>query len=103
MANSSFTCGDACRGHRSHEQSGRRRNRPQLFAAFSALKKAPPVPAMVVQGDLSVQGNIKGLRSLVEPLQIAMDKAELAASEPFRRPLRPSGSLWYLSSQWTGS
>jgi ATP-dependent Lon protease len=31
-----------------------------FIAAFSALKKAPPVPAMIVLGDLSVQGNIKG-------------------------------------------
>ena len=29
--------------------------------------------ALLVTGDLSVQGNIKGLRSLVEPLQVAMD------------------------------
>ena len=42
-----------------------------FIAAFSALKKAPPVAAMLVLGDVSVQGNIKGLRSLVEPLQIA--------------------------------
>jgi ATP-dependent Lon protease len=29
--------------------------------------------ALLVTGDFSVQGNIKGLRSLVEPLQVAMD------------------------------
>jgi ATP-dependent Lon protease len=53
-----------------------------FFPAFSALKKAPPVPAMVVQGNLSVQGNIKGLRSLVEPLQIAMDNGAKRALIP---------------------
>ncbi|MHC2462434.1 S16 family serine protease [Bradyrhizobium embrapense] len=44
-----------------------------FIAAFSALKKAPPSATMLVVGDLSVQGNIKGLRSLAEPLQLAMD------------------------------
>src|ERR1700693_2538118 len=42
-------------------------------AAFSALKKAAPTAALLILGDLSVQGNIKGVRSLIEPLQIAMD------------------------------
>jgi ATP-dependent Lon protease len=53
-----------------------------VIAAFSALKKAPPVPAMIVLGDLSVQGNIKGLRSLVEPLQVAMDNGAKRALIP---------------------
>lgn len=53
-----------------------------FIAAFSALKKAPPVAAMLVLGDLSVQGNIKGLRSLVEPLQVAMDNGAKKALIP---------------------
>jgi ATP-dependent Lon protease len=53
-----------------------------FIAAFSALKKAPPVAAMLVLGDLSVQGNIKGLRSLVEPLQIGMDNGAKRALIP---------------------
>jgi ATP-dependent Lon protease len=53
-----------------------------FIAAFSALKKAPPVAAMLVLGDVSVQGNIKGLRSLVEPLQIAMDNGAKKALIP---------------------
>jgi ATP-dependent Lon protease len=53
-----------------------------FIAAFSALKKAPPVAAMLVLGDLSVQGNIKGLRSLVEPLQLAMDNGAKRALIP---------------------
>jgi ATP-dependent Lon protease len=44
--------------------------------------KAPPVAAMLVLGDVSVQGNIKGLRSLVEPLQIAMDNGAKKALIP---------------------
>ena len=53
-----------------------------FIAAFSAMKKAPPVAAMLVLGDVSVQGNIKGLRSLVEPLQIAMDNGAKKALIP---------------------
>jgi ATP-dependent Lon protease len=53
-----------------------------FIAAFSALKKAPPSPAMLIVGDLSVQGNIKGLRSLAEPLQLAMDNGAKRALIP---------------------
>ncbi|QAU48832.1 protease Lon-related BREX system protein BrxL [Bradyrhizobium guangzhouense] len=53
-----------------------------FIAAFSALKKAPPSAAMLVVGDLSVQGNIKGLRSLAEPLQLAMDNGAKRALIP---------------------
>ena len=44
-----------------------------FIAAFSAIKRAPPLPAMLLVGDLSVEGNIKDLRSLTEPLQLATD------------------------------
>ncbi|WP_038976330.1 protease Lon-related BREX system protein BrxL [Bradyrhizobium japonicum] len=67
-----------------------------FIAAFSALKKAPPSPAMVVLGDLSVQGNIKGLRSLTEPLQLAMDngaKRALIPLENKRSFLEVSGDV----------
>ena len=53
-----------------------------FIAAFSALKKTPPAAAMLVLGDLSVQGNIKGLRSLAEPLQLAMDNGAKRALIP---------------------
>ncbi len=33
----------------------------------------PPQPGLLVLGDMSVQGNVKPIRSLVEPLQVAMD------------------------------
>ena len=42
-----------------------------FVAAYSALRKAPVSPALLVLGDMSVQGNIKPLRSLVEPLRVA--------------------------------
>jgi ATP-dependent Lon protease len=44
-----------------------------FIAAYSILRKSPPQPAMLVLGDMSIQGNIKPVRSLVEPLQVAMD------------------------------
>ncbi len=44
-----------------------------IVAAFSSLRKSPPQPALLVLGDLSIQGHLKPVRSLVEPLQVAMD------------------------------
>src|SRR6266545_4702667 len=44
-----------------------------LVAAYSSIRKTSPQPALVILGDLSIQGNIKPARSLVEPLQVAMD------------------------------
>jgi ATP-dependent Lon protease len=44
-----------------------------FVASYSALRKAPVSPALLVLGDMSVQGNIKPLRSLTEPLQMAKD------------------------------
>ena len=53
-----------------------------FVAAFSALKKAAPTAAMLILGDLSIQGNIKAVRSLVEPLQVAMDNGAKRALIP---------------------
>lgn len=39
-------------------------------------------PALLVLGDMSVQGNIKAQRSLVEPLQVAMDDGARRALVP---------------------
>ncbi len=67
-----------------------------LIAAFSALKKAPVTAALLILGDLSIQGNIKGVRSLVEPLQIAMDngaKRALIPIENKRSYLEVSGDV----------
>lgn len=44
-----------------------------FVAAYSALRKAPPQAGLLVLGDMSVQGSIKPVRSLTEPLQVAMD------------------------------
>jgi ATP-dependent Lon protease len=53
-----------------------------FVACYSALRKAPVVPALLVLGDMSVQGNIKPLRSLTEPLQVAKDNGAKRALIP---------------------
>ena len=53
-----------------------------LVAAFSALRKASPQPGLLVIGDMSIQGSIKPARSLVEPLQVAMDNGAKRALIP---------------------
>jgi ATP-dependent Lon protease len=53
-----------------------------FVAAYSALRKAPVAPALLVLGDMSVQGNIKPLRSLSEPLQVAKDNGAHRALIP---------------------
>ena len=53
-----------------------------FVAAYSALRRAPVAPALLVLGDMSVQGNIKPLRSLVEPLQVARDNGAKRALIP---------------------
>jgi ATP-dependent Lon protease len=53
-----------------------------FVAAYSALRKAPPQPALLVLGDMSIQGNIKPVRSLTEPLQVAMDNGGKRAMIP---------------------
>lgn len=53
-----------------------------FVACYSALRKVPVSPALLLLGDMSVQGNIKPLRSLVEPLQVAMDNGAKRALIP---------------------
>jgi ATP-dependent Lon protease len=63
---------------------------------FSVLKKQPSISALIVMGDLSIQGNIKPVRSLVEPLQVAMDngaKRALIPLENKRNFLEVSGDI----------
>ena len=53
-----------------------------FVAAFSALRSAALTPALLVLGDMSIQGNLKPTRSLVEPLQIGMDNGAKRALIP---------------------
>ncbi len=53
-----------------------------FVAASSALKRAPVSAGLLVLGDMSVQGQLKPLRSLVEPLRVAMDNGAKRALIP---------------------
>jgi ATP-dependent Lon protease len=53
-----------------------------FVAAFSAIRRAPARAGMLVIGDMSIQGNIKPAKSLVEPLQVAMDNGARCALIP---------------------
>lgn len=53
-----------------------------VVAIYSALMRQPVQAGLVVLGDLSIQGNIKAVRSLAEPLQIGMDNGARCALIP---------------------
>ncbi len=53
-----------------------------FIATFSALRKTSPQAGLLVLGDMSIQGNIKPVHSLVEPLQVAMDNGAKRALIP---------------------
>jgi len=53
-----------------------------VVAVYSALKKHSAVPGLLILGDLSIQGNIKAVSSLTEPLQIAMENGARRALIP---------------------
>lgn len=53
-----------------------------LVAMVSALRKTPALPGLVILGDLSIQGNIKPVTTLAEPLQIVMENGARRALIP---------------------
>lgn len=67
-----------------------------VVAVYSAIKKTSVLAGLVILGDLSIQGNIKSLRSLSEPLQVAMDNGARRALIPLenkRNFLEVSGDI----------
>jgi ATP-dependent Lon protease len=67
-----------------------------IVAVYSAIKKQSVLAGLVILGDLSIQGNIKSLRSLVEPLQVGMDNGARRALVPLenkRNFLEVSGDI----------
>ena len=60
-------------------------------AIMSALQNRRVQGATVVMGDLTIQGNIKGLLSLAEPLTIAMDNGALRAVVPLSNKTQFAG------------
>lgn len=53
-----------------------------FIALYSTLKERSVRPALVVLGDLTIQGNVLAARSLAEPLQVAMDNGAKRALIP---------------------
>ncbi|NLF02166.1 MAG: protease Lon-related BREX system protein BrxL [Anaerolineales bacterium] len=53
-----------------------------VVAINSALRKTPVLPGLLVLGDLTIQGNLRPVRSLSEPLQMAMDNGARKALIP---------------------
>ncbi len=53
-----------------------------VVAIYSAIKKQPALPGLLILGDLSIQGNLKAVRSLAEPLQVGMDNGARKALVP---------------------
>ncbi|MBI3467835.1 MAG: protease Lon-related BREX system protein BrxL [Planctomycetes bacterium] len=67
-----------------------------VVAVYSAIKKHSVLAGLVILGDLSIQGNIKSVRSLSEPLQVAMDNGARRALIPLenkRNFLEVSGDI----------
>lgn len=67
-----------------------------IIAVYSAIKKHSVLSALVIIGDLSIQGNIKPVPSLVEPLQVIMDNGARRALIPLenkRNFLEVSGDI----------
>ncbi len=67
-----------------------------FIALYSALKERSVRPAMVVLGDLTIQGHVLVSRSLAEPLQVTMDngaKRALIPVENKRSFLEVSGDI----------
>ena len=53
-----------------------------VVAIYSAIKRQSVQAGLVILGDLSIQGNIKSMRSMAEPLQVAMDNGARRALVP---------------------
>ncbi len=67
-----------------------------VVAIYSAIKRQSVLAGLVILGDLSIQGNIKALRTLAEPLQVSMDNGARRALVPLenkRSFLEVSGEI----------
>ena len=53
-----------------------------VVALHSALRKHPVKASLLVLGDISIQGNVKAVTSLAEPLQVALDNGARRALIP---------------------
>jgi ATP-dependent Lon protease len=55
---------------------------PFFVAMMSAIHDRPVDAGMVILGDLTIQGNIKGMSSILETLQVAVDNGATRALVP---------------------
>jgi len=62
-----------------------------FVALYSVIQNKPVLPGLVVLGEMTIQGNILPVRSLTEPLQIAMENGA-------RRVLLPMSNARHLAS-----
>ncbi len=53
-----------------------------FIALLSALRNTPVVPSLLILGDMTIQGNLKGARSLMEILQLGMENGARRALIP---------------------
>lgn len=67
-----------------------------VVAVYSAIKRQSVLAGLVILGDLSIQGNLKAVRTLAEPLQVGMDNGARRALVPLenkRNFLEVSGDI----------
>ena len=67
-----------------------------VVAIYSAIKRHSVQPGLMILGDLSIQGNIKPVKSLAEPLQVGRDngcRGALVPLENKRNFLEVSGDV----------
>jgi len=67
-----------------------------VVAIYSAIKRQSVLAGLVILGDLSIQGNLKAVRTLAEPLQVGMDNGARRALIPLenkRNFLEVSGDI----------
>lgn len=55
-----------------------------IVAIQSAIRKRNVVPGMIILGDVTIQGTIKGIPNLLEPLRVAMDDGARKALIPIQ-------------------
>jgi ATP-dependent Lon protease len=53
-----------------------------FVALLSALRNTPVQPGLLILGDMTIQGNLKGMRSLTEALQLGMENGARRALTP---------------------
>jgi len=76
-----------------------------VVAIHSAVKRQPASPALLILGDLGIQGNIKAVRLLAEPLRIGIDNSARRALIPIENkrhfldvPTTPRGRACEISA-----